>query len=85
MPVSPPIRNCTRKPSANSIGVVSRIAPPHSVPSMSKYSIARRDRRAAIDVSEKYFVGDAVDREHVVRPHAHRQRRERSSDTTIAV
>ncbi len=39
IPVRPPIRNCTMKPIAKSIGVRSRIAPPIIVAINSKYSI----------------------------------------------
>ncbi len=40
MPERPPITNIETKPSANSIGTVKRMLPPHSVPSQLKVLIA---------------------------------------------
>jgi hypothetical protein len=53
MPVTPPITNIARKPSANSIGVRSRIAPRHIVARQSKYSTPA-GTSSDVEVSEKY-------------------------------
>jgi len=55
MPVSPPIRNCTRNPSANSIAVVSRIAPPHMVPIQLKILIPVGTPTAIVVMVKKLF------------------------------
>ncbi len=50
MPVTPPITNWSRKPTANSIGGSKRIAPPHMVAIASKYSTPA-NTSSRVDVS----------------------------------
>src|SRR4051794_38165766 len=52
IPLSPPTRNCSRKPNTNSIEVLKRTAPRHIVAMMSKYSTPE---------PEQVLVGDRVE------------------------
>ena len=54
--MTPPTANWTMKPSANSIGTVSRMLPRHIVASRSRYSMPA-GITSSVDVSAKYSFG----------------------------
>jgi hypothetical protein len=76
--VRPPNRKVTRKPSANSIGVSNVIWPFQSVPIQLTNLMPGRDRdeeRGEREERQQHRAGGV----HVVRPHRHRQRRDRDA------